>query len=110
MKCIVTLVIGMFLISCGLDEPYFMSVKITNCDIVVINESFMELSAQALQSEIYRKTKGLDSLQLSKFFVKLSISPNTPMEKVSLVKSELQKANILKIRFYEIENVICGGL
>ncbi|WP_299125072.1 hypothetical protein [uncultured Winogradskyella sp.] len=99
----------MFLVSCGMDEPYFMSVDITNCDIHIINESFMELSPEALQLEIYLKTKDLDSLQRSKFFVKLSIAPKARMEDVSLVQREFQKANILKIKYYEIGNVTCGG-
>lgn len=107
MKKSVLIIIGLLLFSCVFEEPYFISVDITNCDTHKINKSFMELTPEALQAEIYLKTKDLDSLQWSKFFVKLSIAPNARMEDVSLVQREFQQANILDIKYYKIENINC---
>ncbi len=111
MKRIVFIAFSCVVLSCAFEEPYFMTIDIDNCgDRALVEGSFVVLSEESLKAEIYLKTKDLDSLQRSKFYVKLSISPNARMKDVSLVESEIRKANVMKIKYYNIEDVVCGGM
>ncbi len=69
----------------------------------------MRLTREGIKDQIFHKIKDLDSLQLSKFYIKMSVAPNARMEDISLIKEELRKANILKIKYYKIDDIICGG-
>ena len=109
MKCIVFIAFSCVVLSCAFEEPYFMTIDIDNCcDRAIVEGSFVVLSEESLKAEIYLKTKDLDSVQFSKFFVKLGVSPDAKVKDVSLVEKELQKANIHKVKYYNIGNVHCG--
>ncbi|WP_298900237.1 hypothetical protein [uncultured Psychroserpens sp.] len=68
---------------------------------IVIDDKYAELSE--IPHAYYDKTKDLDSLQLAKFYVKLKIEKGATMGMVSDVKHELQKLNVLNLKYYQEE-------
>ncbi len=83
-----------------------MTISVYNCDRIAIDNKVV--FEQDIPVAVYLKTKDLDSIQKSKFFVKLKISKDAKMEYLKKVEQELKKAGILNVRDYSIDDLNCG--
>lgn len=106
--CLKYILIIFLLSSCAFEDPYFMTIEIYNKEPHTYDERVISIDEHwAIVDEIaaavqFRKSS-MDSLQKSKFFVKLKINKNVPMGIVLDVEHELRKAKIENIRYYELE-------
>ena len=97
---IFTLLLTLF--SCAFEEPYFMTIEASSdSERITIDDHFV---ISEIPVAIFLKTKDLDSVQRSKFFVKLKVEEGTNMGLISDIKNELRKANVLNIRYYMVKS------
>ncbi|MCD2260714.1 hypothetical protein [Psychroserpens luteolus] len=93
------IILSLILWSCTIvDKSIFLTIETTsNPDAITIDGKAAEISdiIPAVQS----KTKHLDSVQRSQFYIKLKIDEDTTMGIVSDIKYELRKANALNLQF-----------
>jgi hypothetical protein len=79
-----------------------MTIEVSqNPKIIVIDGRFVEFSE--IQNAYYFKTKDLDSIQKSKFFVKLKYEEGISMGSISIITDELRKLKISNVKYYETE-------
>lgn len=104
MKKVGYLLIGLCFFSCAFEEPYFMTIEVSqNPKIIVIDGRFTEFSA--IPAAYHHKTKDLDSVHKSKFFVKLKYEKGTTVGAISDIADELKKLKISNVRYYETEEL-----
>ena len=94
--------------SCAFEDPYFMTIDIYEDDPYVMNKRVIAINGKWADIEnipiaVYLETKDLDSVQKTKFFVKLKINKNASMGVVSDVKSELINADVKNVRYYNFD-------
>lgn len=95
--------IVLFHFSCAMEESYFSTISTgTSKEKIQIDGIFAKVSD--IPEAIKLRTKDLDSVQKSKFFVKLRVHTETSMGVIGDIKDELRKANVLNIRYYTLEN------
>ncbi len=103
MKKLLPFVIFLLLFSCAFEEPYFMTIYAnSSSDKIQIDGNFARISD--ISAAIQMKTRSLDSVQKSKFFVKLKFEKGITSGMVSDIKHELRKANCLNVRYYLLED------
>ena len=96
------LILLLSFINCAFEEPYFMTiVASSDSNKVVIDNHYAEISD--IHLFILLKTKDLDSIQKSKFFIKLKVEKEATMGVIADIKNELRKANVLNIKYYVVE-------
>ena len=89
MKKVVCILIGLNFFSCAFEKPYFMTIEVSqNPKRIVIDGRFTDFSA--ILAAYHYKTKDLDSVCKSKFFVKLKYEKGTTVGAISDITDELK--------------------
>ena len=96
----------LLIFSCSVENTNFISIGLNNCDRVSIDGEFVEFDSFPVI--INSMTRKLDSIQRSKFYVKLEFSNSAKMGLIRDIQNELIKANINEVKFYSIEDINCG--
>jgi len=106
MRLVFSFLLIFFVMSCAFEDPNFITIEAhgPNCSLEVdgFNTEISELPIA-----IQLKTQGLDSLQKSRFYVKLNFSEETNMGTVSDIKQELRKLNVLNVKYYSVKPKKC---
>ena len=94
--------------SSAFEEPYFSTIEVYAQNAVEFENNRIRFDdnliiMKDLKAFLLLRKQELDSLQTSKFYVKLKYSNKTKKASISLVENILREVDILKVKYYKAE-------
>ncbi len=106
MRKIALVVFSILLISCAFEDPYFSTIEVHHGPCTIrFDDSFTDL--ESLEWMIYSKKQSLDSIQNSKYYLKLKYSENVTKTMISDIENILRRRQVSKVKYYQIDKIYC---
>jgi hypothetical protein len=113
MRVVILFILGLLLISCAFEDPYFSTIEVYRDNAIEIENNRIKFDGQFaiikdLKYWILIRRQELDSMQNSKFYIKLKYSKETKKATITKVENILREANVLHVKYYKVEPVKYG--